>query len=240
MLKKLNNTFHKKCIFAFTLAEVLIVVGIIGIVAEMTIPTLQKDFQKQVTISSLKKQYSSLAQAVRLSEADNGPNENWDWGLSTDGTVRQSFDYYWAPYLRISKYCSSYSDCGYNSVAPWLRPDGTSYGMTLVYAPMRTTVILNDGTLLLVKAFQSAPVNGDPDVSSRYIFIDINGPQGPNTLGKDVFDFILVPQKGLMPYGYGASSAFVNSNCSKGSWGETCAAKIMYEGWIINSTDYPW
>lgn len=236
----MSINFTRIKLFAFTLAEVLIVVGIIGIVAEMTIPTLQKDFQKQVTITSLKKQYTSLAQAVRLSEAANGPNENWNWGLSTDGTVRQSFDTYWAPYLRISQYCSSYSDCGYASSIPWKRPDGTSYGMTLVYAPMRTTVMLRDGSLLLVKAFQSAPVNGDPDVPSQYVFIDINGPQSPNTLGKDVFDFILVAQKGLMPYGYGASSSFVNTNCSRTSWGETCAAKIMYEGWNINSTDYPW
>lgn len=239
MLKNWNSFFNIKSILAFTLAEVLIVIGIIGIVAEMTIPTLQKEFQKQITITNLKKQYSSLSQAVKLSESDNGPNENWNWGLSTDDTVRQSFDTFWAPYLRISKYCSSYSDCGYASVSPWLKPGGTDYGMTLVYAPMRTTVMLNDGSLLLVKAFQSAPVMGDPDVPSRYIFVDINGPQKPNTLGKDVFEFALDPQRGLMPFGYAASDVVVNSNCSKTGYGEACAAKIMRNGWSMSS-DYPW
>lgn len=62
----------------FTLAEVLVTLGIIGIVAALTIPTLVANYRKKVVVSKLKKVYSDLQQAVKLSEADNGTCDTWD------------------------------------------------------------------------------------------------------------------------------------------------------------------
>lgn len=56
----------------FTLAEVLITLGIIGIVAAMTMPTLIGKYQKKQTAVQLKKVYTEMSQAVALSELDNG------------------------------------------------------------------------------------------------------------------------------------------------------------------------
>lgn len=53
---------------AFTMAEVLITLGIIGIVACMTMPGVIKNYQKKVTVECLKQTYSMLQQAVMLSE----------------------------------------------------------------------------------------------------------------------------------------------------------------------------
>ena len=64
--------------FAFTLAEVLITLGIIGVVAAMTMPALIEHHQKSVISSRLKKFYSSINQAIKLSEVDNGSSEYWD------------------------------------------------------------------------------------------------------------------------------------------------------------------
>ena len=60
---------------AFTLAEVLITLGIIGIVAAMTMPMIVENTKKQQTVVQLKKAYSVLSQAVELSELDNGSCE---------------------------------------------------------------------------------------------------------------------------------------------------------------------
>ncbi len=62
---------------AFTLAEVLITLGIIGIVASLTIPTLMQKHNNKVVETRLKKFYSTINQAVRLSEADNGDKIYW-------------------------------------------------------------------------------------------------------------------------------------------------------------------
>ena len=61
----------------FTLAEVLITLAIIGIVAAMTIPTLVNNYRKKDTTAKLKKFYSTMIQAIQLSELENGTSANW-------------------------------------------------------------------------------------------------------------------------------------------------------------------
>lgn len=64
---------------AFTLAEILITLGIVGIVAAMTLPSLIQDYQISANINRLKNTYSILSQAVKASEADNGFVYEWDF-----------------------------------------------------------------------------------------------------------------------------------------------------------------
>ena len=61
-------TFKKA---AFTLAEVLITLGIIGIVAAMTIPTLIADYQEKVLVTKVKQGHSLLMNAIQLYMAQN-------------------------------------------------------------------------------------------------------------------------------------------------------------------------
>lgn len=221
------------------MAEVIIVIGIIGIVAEMTIPSLIKSYEKQITVSKLEKQYSSVAQVIKLSESDNGDISLWDWGtMATPGTNRSFFDTYWAPYLKVSKICTTYSDCGYTKDSPWVLPDQkTDFDLFVVAVDARTTAILPDGTVLIVVAEVGDGFGGY--TTSHCIFVDINGSQPPNVVGKDLFKFLLVPQKGFMPDCYNQSATVINNNCSAIGTGECCAAKVMRDGWQIGSS-YPW
>ena len=67
----------KKHKFGFTLAEVLITLGIIGVVAAITIPNLiQNNFEKK-TISQLRETQSIISQAVRMAEEEYGDVEGW-------------------------------------------------------------------------------------------------------------------------------------------------------------------
>lgn len=205
---------------AFTLAEVLLTLGIIGVVAAMTIPNLVKYNQKQQTISRLKKSYANLSQVVRQSEQVNGYNDTWDWGTSGDAdSVLASFNTYWRPYLKIMKNCSSMQDCGYKSGIK----DLTGAGVNGVYSPTtRVSVMLADGFLLIVWS------------TTKSVVVDINAGIAPNIYGIDVFNFVLDAKKGLVPLG--ATSDF-GSNCK--TYGQFCAAKIIADGWQIKD-DYPW
>ena len=97
---------------AFTLAEVLITLGIIGVVAALTIPTLIQNHQKTIIETRLKKFYSAINQAVNLSVIDNGPVESWYTANNkncTEGSDNEKclvpfFKTYLAPYLNYSKY----------------------------------------------------------------------------------------------------------------------------------------
>ena len=62
---------------AFTLAEVLITLGIIGVVAAMTMPSLIAHHRKVATASKLKKFYSTMEQAIRFGEAEYGDSNEW-------------------------------------------------------------------------------------------------------------------------------------------------------------------
>ena len=64
--------------FAFTLAEVLITLGIIGVVSAITLPTVVQNYQKQATVAKLKKAYTTINQAILLSIAENGDYADWD------------------------------------------------------------------------------------------------------------------------------------------------------------------
>ena len=73
---KIFKGIRKKEI-AFTLAEVLITLGIIGIVAAMTIPNLMTNYAKKRTALQVKTFYSKINQTFKLSSADNGDVDGW-------------------------------------------------------------------------------------------------------------------------------------------------------------------
>lgn len=98
---KLTSYALKKVKKSFSLAEVLITLGIIGIVAVMTIPTLINVQQQQATLSNLRKTTSIINQAIERSEVDNGMINNWSFPAAGDlSALKTWFDTYLKPYLR--------------------------------------------------------------------------------------------------------------------------------------------
>lgn len=89
---------------AFTLAEVLISLGIIGIVAALTLPAIISNYKKSVIETSVKKFYTNINQAIIMSERENGDRHGWsrtayyDDGASTWDTY---FDKYVITIKRI-------------------------------------------------------------------------------------------------------------------------------------------
>ena len=83
----------------FTLAEVLITLGIIGIVAAMTIPALHANIQKKIASTKLKSFYSKMKQMVKLAEEENGPVYGWNTRLPQ----HEFYDTYFVPYLNVTR-----------------------------------------------------------------------------------------------------------------------------------------
>ena len=86
---------------AFTLAEVLITIGIIGIVASLTLPNIIYNYQKHVVETRLQKFYSTINQAVRLTEQDYGDRENW--AQQGNQNEIEFINKYYVPYLNVTK-----------------------------------------------------------------------------------------------------------------------------------------
>ncbi len=236
---KSGMTFIKQP--AFTLAEVLITLGIIGIVAAMTIPNLITTHQKKVTVVKLQKSISILNQAYKLSVAEQGQPEVNDI-LNLD--IEDYFNKYWAPFLKYSTYCNTPMDCGYKSRF-FKQLDGETNPFQMTNAA-NFTFQTNEGFVYSIQIrglwrgypYFNGTVGTDGGIA---IVVDLNGSKGPNTFGKDVFYLVgsNFEDIGIQPFGYQKTNEAINEDCSKSGTGRYCAEKIKRAGWEIGK-DYPW
>ena len=202
----------------FTLAEVLITLVIIGVIAAMTIPTLMNNTNKQEYVSRLKKTYSVLTQATQKIIAEEGMPRGDIGGWATSSE---------AVYNMYKKYLSNTKECGIGTgcfQGTYLRMNNT----TQQYDAGRYTFVLADGTEVGVgnndfSSDCSLNSNGTRN-TCQVILVDINGAKGPNEVGRDAFAFSLL-ENGLVPTGCGS-----NSICVKGvSHGWDCTCKVLRE-----------
>lgn len=120
----------------FTLAEVLITLGVIGVVAAITLPALISSYNKKITETRLAKFYSVFNQAIKLSVAENGDVDTWDgyWqALDSNNQieVKDGFDTYLRPYMQIS-YTKKIRHRGTDKVL-YVLPDGSAFAYGVWY-----------------------------------------------------------------------------------------------------------
>ena len=230
LANSLNNKIFLRT--AFTLAEVLITLGIIGIVAAMTLPSLIGNYQKKVTVNKLKKAYTILNQAFKRSQIDNGDYQYWAKGV--DMGIDAYYKLYWHPYFQITTVCDNYQKCGYKEERPWLGANNEKLTALFSHKYYRIPFLTSDGIL-----YSFSIASGNANNSFQVVWVDINGPKNPNQYGIDVFLFAPTEGNVIMPYCYNSSESSINKECSKNGTGDCCAARIMADGWEIKG-DYPW
>ena len=94
--------------FAFTLAETLIVMGIIGVVAALTIPNLNSSTADKEKVAKLQKIYSNLNDAVGRATAVYGPMEGWRTGTNDNNETGKMVAERLTDFLKYSKIDDSY------------------------------------------------------------------------------------------------------------------------------------
>lgn len=238
-----------KMSYAFTLAEILITLGIIGGVAALTIPMLVVKYQKISTVTQLKKTYSQLNQALLLMKEDYGTEP---FSKKPEEFISKYFIVYFKgatsyPSQTGNRKVMCYQEDSNYLAAPnsqaqyaWMNKQGKNSGYisTPFMGGVNTaSVELPDGTCIGFNRF------GAWDRAN--IFVDVNGSRrGPNRAGRDLFFFDLDSNFNLIPGEYPLKEGYSTYSCSKtGSMekpnGYGCSAKLIQDGWIINS-DYPW
>ena len=203
---------------SFTLAEVLIALVIIGIVAAITVPTLIANSKDEEIKSLLKKNHSVIEQALRFYYLDNGivPRGNDFEARTFKEVFKKHFiilkDYGWSNYYNSSNHYNDYKNYnGTNTLYHYLFDDGQ--------------FVLNDGSFIMIE---------NPSSSSNKVFItvDVNGyAKKPNRLGKDLFMFQIDNQGKLLPMGSEGTAYPADAYCSKTSDsdlnGAECTVKIL-------------
>lgn len=214
-----------KC--AFTLAEVLITLVIIGVIAAITVPTLINKTQNQEYVSKLKKTYSTLAQATNLIIAEEGTPK-----ASVGGWASSPENIYnlYKKHLNNAKECGTNSGCfeGQTEGYKYLNLPGVEGKVYNQASDNRAKLILSDGVQVLFTKVSddcNSPLDaGSQNVCAR-IYVDLNGAKNPNIIGRDFFTFV-IKENGLYPRGCDGNNT-CNATNSAG-WG--CACKVLREG----------
>ena len=210
---------------AFTLAETLITLGIIGVVAAITIPGLIYNYKAHRLQSQFLKSYSTLQQVFKRMEADD---VSLDPSTYPTGTFYQTF----GKYLQAPTYC-------YRNTKNSVCHSGTSTGKQYTTYDGKSTVAYNwfddgqialqDGTLILFENYT--------DINQLWLSVDLNGfNTPPNRWGYDLFTFEFLDGElrtmGDKQTKYNNPNQDCNPNTSSTLNGITCANKAKTE------TDY--
>lgn len=217
---------------AFTLAELLIVMAIVGIIAAVTIPLVSANSQKLQSISALQKANNTFANMVNQSQV-NTKIESWNFNTDTETFVKE----YFLPYVNVAQDCGT-TDTGcfadnYTAANTGESLDNNYY-----------KVMLSDGVAMAIKLTPGC-TDTNPSECVK-IIVDTNGIKKPNRWGKDVFEYqILANLSAVVPFG-----SFTQYNEDTGKWEAAvdddvttkctssderyCALKIINDGWEMN------
>ena len=237
-LKKIGAThvahWNNSRKIAFTLAEVLITLGIIGVVAAMTIPTLMANHRKKVVETKLEKIYSVMNQAINLTNAEYGDVTNWiiDCGSSNSPT------------------------CSINEVENWFNSTIGKHIETLKTGKTKNKtddillIYLKDGSILGVTNYiydMFFYVNSDAISNARsgknYFLFRFNpillSHQNNEEAQKDLKYSLKPTFEPYSNYWNGTREQLIDGHSFSCAQNHAfCAKLIQYDGWKI-SKDYP-
>ena len=208
----------------FTLAEILITLGIIGIISAMTIPALMTKIRTVKTEAILKEDFSILNQMLLTANDNGGIN------VPTQGNqlkfVKPWFETYFQPYIKTTNVCydTDHTGCWYNK-----KGCGTA---TISFT-------LPNGSSVCFDDYGASPILSNYGVKTTspmtYVFyIDTNGTKLPNKHGVDLFTAVFKEENAnLVPAGEDMSEEEIEKNCKLSGTRYWCLALIKRRGWKI-------
>lgn len=188
-LEKLNKKCHNSDMKhhyrnkkGFTLAEVLITLGIIGVVAALTLPALIQNYQKKATATSVKKAYSELNQVIERAKADYGDPSGWSY--YEQDNLAKWVQTYIEPYVKVisSGPCSSGKCMGIVGIHAL----GYNVASNSANASYPQYMVVKGGGSVAYGFYRYASVY-EPITRVK---VYIRNPKKYAFLGKDVFTFI--------------------------------------------------
>lgn len=241
-----------------TLAEVLIVIGIIGIVAEMTIPTVMKNTQHMEYVTALKKAYTNIQQVFKLYMSDQGVSDIggtplFDGISFNDTNVQNEVDAMVHKYFKVTKACLAGSDTSCQNIERYLKSPTRAAAFGTTWYSFYTVDGMELEIMLTASCTPNYTIIGPIKADCGSIMIDVNGAKGPNVWGRDFqgmykinYDGTLYPimSKQYADYRNDASQYWKvqtitcgnpdDPNIPNGTTGGGCIARIMENGWVMD------
>ena len=229
---------RKRC--AFTLAEVLITLGVIGVVAAMTLPSLIADYKEKELVTRAKRSYSVIMNAINAYNADNeslGDNSTlMDYSKTSEEIITEFSKYFNGAVLCKQ---NGKQKCNLSYKIKLLEAQNDGKGKNRTYSMYSDAILLSDGSIVGLRRetttssscyFEYTKCDTDADgnyiknpdgscqssvhISNRCgrIMVDTNGNKGPNRFGSDVFTFQVLQNKITFMNSEGDLNYIVNYN----------------------------
>ena len=191
----------------FTLAEVLITLGIIGVVSAITIPSLMTKIQKRQLETQIKANYSSIQQAIKFADYDD---VSYDTGFkdADDASMKNWFDTILGKHLKVESLCINKAGCWHKGgIVKDLLGDGPLWsgnsdvgigGNIITFRTAKGAYYNLNGYLDSHSYNYFGVKSSTKDVLVFYF--DANGDRKPNRIGKDIYIMVWT-DKGLVPAG---------------------------------------
>ncbi len=223
----LNKNFNK----AFTLSEVLITLGIVGVIAVLTIPAVVKDYKNKLYVAQLKKTYVQIDDAISNIMSDEHATVFSETtaaatiaGKSNDFPDGKGAYYFLNNYFKTMK-------TGCNST-----PNDANQCIAPAYASIKGDASnLTGFGQYCVQLTSGAAVCMIKEVDNNiYIAVDVNGPAEPNIAGRDAFA-LKIEQNKLADWSNDADKCGtkISSFGHIGDYASGCVTKIINDGWTM-------
>lgn len=224
--------------FAFTLAEVLITLGIIGVVAAITIPSLMTKLSDIRNAAILKEDYSILQQVMRRAY-----NDGADATIAGDNAVvmKKWYETYFQPYMTVAHVCFGTKGCWseqkskYLNGGNWADANKDGLGVGIGHNPL--CFVLSNGSNICIDDFGRPEQVWDAlgvrtSGAAMALYIDVNGNKAPNMLGKDIF-VAASSEDHFVPAGNSKTREEISKDCSKTGKGMYCLWVVKNSGWAF-------
>jgi len=199
---------------AFTLAEVLITLGIIGVVAAMTLPTLITKYQKEVVRNQFKKSFATIQNAINQVQNDEGRLIECHYGgpVTSAATGECTF-----LFREIQKKLNVVRSCNGNALRDGCVKEMPQFAVFTgggcggfsqeVIENISKVYMLSDGSSIITYRTGHMPL----------FMLDVNGIKGPNESGKDIYSLLICEKSGSLSidcrhlYGNNNPKVYINA-----------------------------
>ena len=234
----------KKC--GFTLAEVLITLGIVGVIAALTMPLLASSSRNQANAAKLSSTVSALENAFTTAIASDAVTDIFDTDLWASASDAADFADKFTNYLQSSLYEGEDFYSG-KTIKKLDRSAADTPSGTIFITKSGAVVFISDISTEINDSSEEDEALGALQSPAATVTIDVNGAEMPNTYGRDIFFYKLGENGHLYPYGGKDVSLALDNNsnnvwdsedssyaCISGSNGRGCAARLAEEGYKMN------
>ena len=217
-----------KVLRGFTLSELVVTLAVVGIIAALTVPGLVQHYQRDTQVTMLKKVYMNLQDNLSFMQTEN-IGLRFDKSLLGEESpdVEKFFDDYYNVTLKCGRNPSSCFAPQYKNIRKSVL--NTDFSDDNTYC-----VQFKDSSSMCIIPQSALPAT---------VFVDVNGPDKPNVVGRDMFSFhiyddfsvdVVPPDVVAGGTATAARENLFNNDCLGSYYGTGCFGKILNDDWKMN------